>query len=124
MKEQGVSREECEAIINRGYVTEMRLARYCLALLDECENLRRDKERLDWLEKNLALQISHVKLDKDLTQIGVEIIFGPTGAMVEQDTLREAIDAAISENAANAAEHCKICGWPLAASRDLGCVEG
>lgn len=80
-KEQ-VSREVCVTILDNPYATniEKKLAGACLLLLDECESLRVDKARLDWLERNGAPQST---------------FNGPW-----EFSAREAIDAAISENAA------------------------
>jgi len=91
MKEQmnqGVSRSECERIIDKQKQLaattdlEQRLASYCLALLDECENLRKDKERL---EKRVD---------------ALESEMNPQDVCDVDARLRR--DAAISENAANA----------------------
>src|SRR6185295_19010012 len=103
MKEQ-VSREEIREMLNQAnkrdsyccYTSEYdfpRLAESYLALLDECEDLRRDKERLDWCEEN----IDDVTVLRDI-QRGVkwEITYcaDESGCQVEnkEPTFREAID--------------------------------
>jgi len=77
---------------------EIELAKDALALLDECENLRRDKERLDWLEsrttevhfwnKNGNQKYSFIE-DWDATET--------SDALREASTLREAIDEAMGK---------------------------
>ena len=98
MKEQmnqGVSRKECEALV-KGEILKgdwrkelKRLARAHLALLDEYENLRLDKKRLDWLESRL---LDHWNPESN----SLGLILSP------DRNVRKTIDAAISENAANA----------------------
>jgi len=79
---------------------------YAQELLDECESLRRDKERLDWLDaqkNNGDLEVCVGGpwrwMSEDRPAVGVWKIDSRPD-LGKYETAREAIDAAISENAA------------------------
>ena len=115
---------------------------FTAALLDECENLRlgwrpietapKDKSVILWDGKcaYLAEWVSdfHGRNDGAWTDHSVKSFGYEEENFVEHPThwrpLPDPPDAAISENAANDTGRCKICGWPLAESRDLGCFQG
>lgn len=89
---QRPTRAECEAWSIRADDAG-RLARYCLALLDDNANLQRDKERLDWVLQYWSEITWWVSPEGDY-----HLILNGTLRFVGK-TRREAIDAAKSEKA-------------------------
>lgn len=101
--ELGVSMEECEAILNRLPVWTFndvdRLARAHIALLAENANLKRDKERLDWLQEHQS-ELSVGQHNEDDSQIVVSLHSTEKYDEWWGHTLREAIDTAMQGKSA------------------------
>lgn len=102
------TRAECKELLERPHSADdswtlKHLLRAHLAMLDECESLRKDKGRLDWLESQ-ETDLSVGRSNHDDSEI---VVSSHTTERYQEwvaRTLREAVDAAIKTDEAIDAE--------------------
>lgn len=98
MSDASVSRAECEAILGWGTARVCKLARAHLELLLEVEELRRDKDRMDWLDSDSWWDFSRAANPKEPTKtFHIDTAEGENCNSLSAESAREAIDAAMDQ---------------------------